>query len=271
MSRTFEIICLGNELLIGKILNTNDQWLAKYITSLGGRAQRITVVGDELNEISSVLKESLSRKPAFIITTGGLGPTFDDKTVEAVAMALEKPVELNEEALLMVKGKYHRYENIIQKRIELTSARLKMARLPKDSVPLPNPVGTAPGVLSEGGSTKIVNLPGVPSEMKAIFEESVVPLIRGCVGNLTVYEESWEVTGIIESELAPLIDRVMRENPYVYIKSHPKAAEPQSLIELHLSTSSTHKEEAKTRVEAAEYQISRLIVEHGGKTKTLNP
>lgn len=269
MPVTIEIICLGNELLIGKILNSNAQWLAKYITSLGGKVRRITVVGDDISEISSALRESLSRKSSFILTTGGLGPTFDDKTMDAVAVVLEKPLELNEEAHLMVKNKYHQYEKVTKKRIELTPARLKMAKLPKDSVPIPNPVGTAPAVLSTYASSKIISLPGVPSEMKAIFEESVVPLIRSFIKNSIVYEKSLKVTGIIESELAPLIDKGMREAPEVYIKSHPRAAEPIPLIELHISTLAASEKEAKDRVEAAEKTISQLIAEHGGETKSL--
>ena len=78
--RSVEIICVGNELLIGKTLNTNAHWLAKRITSLGLKVRRITVVGDDLEEISSAIKETVNRKPCFIIVTGGLGPTFDDKT-----------------------------------------------------------------------------------------------------------------------------------------------------------------------------------------------
>ena len=269
MSDTFEIICLGNELLIGKIVNSNAQWLAKYITTLGGKVRRITVVGDEISEISSALRESLSRKPSFILTTGGLGPTFDDKTMDAVAMVLEKPLALNEEAHLMVKNKYHQYEKVTKKKIELTPARLKMAKLPKDSVPIPNPVGTAPAVLSTYTSSTIISLPGVPSEMKTIFEESVVPLIRSFIKTNIVYEKNMKVTGIIESELAPLIDKVMRETPEVYVKSHPRAAEPIPLLELHISTLATSEKEAIDRVEAAEKTISHLIAEHGGKTKPL--
>ena len=267
MPNDFEIICLGNELLIGKILNSNAQWLAKNVTSLGGTIQRITVVGDDIEEIAAVLLEALARKTAFILTTGGLGPTFDDKTLDGVGLALKKPVELNEAAFLMVKDKYRHYEQTTHKKIELTTARVKMAHLPKDAVPLPNSIGTAPGVLSECASSTIINLPGVPSEMKAIFEESVVPLIRCFVGSRHMYEKSLEVTEIIESALAPLIDLVMREHSTVYIKSHPKAAEPIPLIELHLSTLATSQEEAKDQVEAAATQVTRLIKECGGVIK----
>ena len=268
MTCVIEIVCVGNELLIGKILNTNAQWLSRYITSLGGNVRRINTIGDEFEEISSTLRDSLSRKPTFIITTGGLGPTFDDKTLEAIAIALNRPIELNEEALNMVKEKYHQYEVATSKKIELTPARLKMASLPKGAKPLPNPVGTAPGVILEYEASRIIALPGVPREMEAIFEGSLVPMIREAVGNLFMYEKSLNIKEIIESELAPLIDKTMHDNPYVYIKSHPKAAEPTPLIELHLTTTSESKEEAKNHVEEAAKQISQLISEHGGKIES---
>jgi nicotinamide-nucleotide amidase len=265
MACIVEAICIGNELLIGQIVNTNAQWLAKYITSLGGKVRRISIVGDSFDEISSALRGSLLRKPTFIITTGGLGPTFDDKTLKSMAKTLKIPLELNETALDMVREKYHLYGEKVKKTIELTPARLKMATLPRGAVPLPNPVGTAPGVLLESESSKIVALPGVPGEMKAIFEDSVVPMISDSVGSLSVYGRSLRVKGIIESEIAPLIDATMHENPYVYVKSHPKAPEPIPLLELYFTATSKSRGGARKLVEEAVKMISPLIRERGGK------
>lgn len=261
-----EIICIGNELLIGKTLNTNAHWLAKRITSLGLSVRRITVVGDDVNEIASAIRESIQRGPALIITTGGLGPTFDDKTLEGVAKAIGRDLEENKEALEMIKRKYEQYvaEGRIKK-FEMTEYRIKMARLPKGAKPLPNPVGTAPGVLVEYGGVSLVMLPGVPQEMMSIFDESVAPLLHRIAGNKVFYEVSLDIRGIPESELAPLIDRVMNENPYVYIKSHPKISERTHHIELHFSTTSDNPDVAKQRIERAVMQISELISERGGK------
>jgi len=265
-----ELICVGNELLIGKTLNTNAQWLAKRITSLGLSVRRITVVGDDLDEIASAIKESIQRRPAFIITTGGLGPTFDDKTLEGVAKAIGRKLEENSEALEMIKRKYRQYlvEGRIEK-FEMTQYRIKMARLPEGAKPLPNPVGTAPGVLLEYEGVNLIMLPGVPQEMMAIFDESIVPLLRRVAGNLTFYEASLEVKGVAESDLAPLIDHVMHENPYVYIKSHPKISERTHRIELHFSTTSDEQNIARRRIEKAIMQISELIREKGGKIRPI--
>jgi molybdenum cofactor synthesis domain-containing protein len=264
MTFMVELICLGTELLIGKILNTNAHWLAHNITQLGGQVQRITIAGDQLYEIQSVLQDALNRKPALIITTGGLGPTFDDKTLEAVALVLGVPLTMNSDALQMVRQKYKRYEQIRKEKIELTPARLKMAQLPKASLALPNPVGTAPAVLSILGTSQIVNLPGVPSEMKAIFQVSVMPLITTAVGNLKFFEKNLQIIDIIESALAPLIDQTMTKYPAVYIKSHPQAAEPIPIIELHLSISASAVREAIDTLNAAGIFISQLITENGG-------
>jgi len=265
-----EIISIGNELLIGKVLNTNAHWLAKRITSLGLSVRRVTVVGDDLDEISSAVKEAIQRRPAFIITTGGLGPTFDDKTLEGVAMATNRELEENKEALEMIKRRYEEYvaEGKME-RFELTQYRVKMARLPRGAKPLPNPVGTAPGVLLEHEGVTLIMLPGVPGEMMAIFENSVLPLLRKAAGNMVFYETSLDITGIVESDLAPLIEQVMRENPYVYIKSHPKITEKIKRIELHLSTTCSDENVARQRIEKTIMQISSLISERGGKVQPI--
>jgi len=270
MDQPIEIICVGNELLIGKTLNTNAQWLAKRITTLGLSARRITIVGDDVDEIFSAIREAMQRNPRFLITTGGLGPTFDDKTLEGLAKALECKLEINEEALTMVKEKYRKYaEEGKMKKAELTPPRVKMAKLPEGAKPLSNPVGTAPGVIMKRGSITILALPGVPSEMKAIFDGSVASLLKQVAGDSTFFEMSIEATGVIESEMAPLIERVMHDNPYVYIKSHPKGAERIPRIEFHFSTTAKNSGVARKRVSKAFVQLSELIQEKGGKIKPI--
>jgi nicotinamide-nucleotide amidase len=261
-----EILSVGNELLIGKTLNTNAGWMAKRFTMLGLNVRRITTISDDIDEISAVVKEALEREPDFLITTGGLGPTFDDKTLEGVAKALKAPVELSEEAFKMIEEKYKAYarERGLGE-IELTPARLKMAKLPKGAKPLPNLVGTAPGVIIKHGKTTIVSLPGVPPEMESIFENSIEPSLKKIEGKATFFETSLGMSGIMESELAPMIDRVMHDNPYVYIKSHPRGQERMPHIELHLSTTAEDPAKAKNRVSRAMIQITEIIQARGGK------
>ena len=265
-----EIISVGNELLIGKIVNTNSYWIAKRVTTLGMKVRRITTVGDDVEEISNAIQEALQRRPRFIITTGGLGPTFDDKTLEGIARGLGRGLRVHEQALKMIEEKYRKYvEEGKIREFDLTAPRLKMANLPEGAEPLPNPVGTAPGVMVRHEGTTIIALPGVPSEMKAIFEEFVAPLIREAAGNVEFYEASLYVVGVPESEVAPLIDQTMHDNPHVYIKSHPKGAEPVPRLELHFSTTAESPQVARQRVSRALIQLSELVQAKGGKVKPI--
>ena len=273
MGRSVEIICIGNELLIGKTLNTNAQWLAKRITTLGLNVSRITIVSDYVDEISNMTKEALQRKPIFIITTGGLGPTFDDKTLEGIAKALNCPLQVHKEALKMIEKKYQQFveAGLVKKKVELTSPRIKMATLPKGARSLTNPIGTAPGVLLRQNKVTIIALPGVPPEMEAIFDNSVVPLIKEVSGNVTFYETSLSVNGIMETDIAPLIDKTMHDNPHVYIKSHPYGGEGAPHLELHFSTTAQNSNIARKHVSRALLQIAELLQAKGGKVKPIKP
>jgi molybdenum cofactor synthesis domain-containing protein len=276
MKQEMEIICVGNELLIGKTLNTNAHWLAKKATSLGMTVKRITIVGDYVEEIATVTQEALRRKPKFIITTGGLGPTFDDKTLEGIASALDYRLEINEEALEMIRRKYETYFKRKTKKADLTPARVKMAKLPEIAKPLRNAVGTAPGVLMNVEKTVLIMLPGVPPEMEAIFKESVAPMLRGEGRENVFVEKSVFTEGIAESTLAPLIDRAMQGSSDVYIKSHvytdstPVCEGRKSQMELHFSTRAKNARTGKTCLEKAIQQLSRLIEQNGGKIKVRN-
>ena len=266
-----EIVCVGNELLIGKVVNTNASWLGKRATSLGVVVKRITVVADDVQEMSAAFREVLARKPRFIVSTGGLGPTFDDKTLEGIAKALNRKLAVDQEALSMVKAKYKEYaktRNIPED--EMTPPRVKMATLPEGTQPILNPVGTAPGVRVDIGETVLIVLPGVPSEMEAIFEASVVPLLRQAAGDVGFYERSIYADCIMESVLAPLIDTVMHDNPQVYIKSHPKGRDTKPHMELHLSTSGKPAENPQERLSKAAVQLSVLIEKAGGKVVKLD-
>jgi nicotinamide-nucleotide amidase len=266
MARDMEIICVGNELLIGKTLNTNAQWIAEQATALGITVKRVTVVADDVNEIANVVREALGRKPQFTVTTGGLGPTFDDKTLEGIAEALNRKLAVNPKALKMVREKYEAYAREKgTETVELTQPRVKMATLPEKAEPIPNPVGTAPGIRANLAKTMLIALPGVPSEMKAIFNETVAPLLKQAAGKSTFYGKSVYVEGVMESSLAPLIDKVMQDNPGVYVKSHPKGREDQPHMEIHVSTTADEAEKAEEKLRKAVVQLSSLIGEIGGR------
>jgi len=260
-----EIICVGNELLIGKTLNTNANWLGRQATNLGVNVKRVTVVQDIVDEIADAICEARERKPHFIVTTGGLGPTFDDKTLEGIAKALNRKLEINERALAMVKVRYAEYAKTRHvPETEITPARAKMATLPEKTEPMNNPVGTAPGVRVDLRGTVLFALPGVPSEMEAIFTETIVPLLKRVVGDRVFREKSMFVDNMMESRLAPLIDKVMSANKGVYIKSHPMAAENKPHIEIHLTVSAKDEEKPMETIIKAMKQLAVLVEQNDG-------
>jgi len=228
---TGEIISIGNELLIGHTLDTNSHWLAIQLNRRGWVPQRVTQLRDSLDSIASGVREAVLRKPLVLITLGGLGPTYDDMTLAGIARALHKPLRLNREALRLVEEHYRRLET----RPKLTKYLTKMATLPRGATPLPNPVGTAPGVRMKQSSTTIFSLPGVPSEMKAIFRTSIAPFLT-TFGVNRPREFQLKIAGIIESALAPILDEARRAYPGLYFKSHPRGREtgPRPLILLHI-------------------------------------
>jgi molybdenum cofactor synthesis domain-containing protein len=259
-----EIISIGNELLIGIIQNTNAFWLSKQATQLGVNVTRETTIPDIIHVIAQTLNQAIQHKPNFIITTGGLGPTFDDKTFEAIAKALNRPIEVNPQALNFVKEKCETYAKKHDlPTIEMTPPRIKMAALPQGTQPINNPVGTAPGLRVDLAGVVVFVLPGVPMEMEAIFSESIAPALRSAVGGLRFFERSLFADCIAEAALAPLIDVVMRDNLGVYIKSHPLKVGDAFRVELHLTL--TCSGDGEEKLQNAADQLARLIEQNGGK------
>jgi molybdenum cofactor synthesis domain-containing protein len=247
----FEIVAIGNELLIGKTLDTNSNWLARQITEHGGELRRITTVADGYDDIASGVGGALSRKPNVLITLGGLGPTHDDMTLASISRFLGRRLTLNRDALELLR---RRYLQRFGPSVKLTQERVKMAKFPEGAVPLPNPVGTAPAPCLTVRGINIVALPGVPREMRAIFRESVLPMIERRHGRKRFYDRSIRVAGIPESSLSPIIDQVMRRYGSVYIKSHPRGIERTTgaaRIELHFQTWDTSSTRAETRLTGA--------------------
>ncbi|MFW9916176.1 MAG: molybdopterin-binding protein [Candidatus Thorarchaeota archaeon] len=227
--KSIELLCFGNELLIGKVVNTNASFLAQEITKAGAKVTRIVVMSDDLSDLAIGFQEALARSPDYLITSGGLGPTFDDKTLEGLAKALELPLEENFDALEMVREAYAFLGE------DLNPARKKMAILPKNAIPIRNTAGTAPAVqiTPKGTHTIIYCLPGVPRELKAIFLEKILPEIAKTGSKY--FQESFICSGVGESSLAHLTEEIASQKPHIYLKSHPKMSEEKPVIEFHLT------------------------------------
>ena len=247
-----EIIAIGNELLLGDVLDTNTNWLCKRITGVGGQVARAAMIRDDTGAIADEIRSALDRLPDLIITTGGLGPTGDDITLRAVAEALARPLELHAEALTLVKA---RYKNLAEKGYikdsALTDARKKMAYLPKGATAVANPVGTAPAAVLQIGVSTLVSLPGVPEEMKGIYEETLPPTLRAIFGDSYYQERAIIAHCGDESSLAPILAEVVAAHPKVYIKSRARRYGPEVRILLTLSAAGDARDEVERRIQSA--------------------
>ena len=219
--KTVGILAIGNEVLDGLVLDTNSNWMELRLVPLGLQIVRLVSVRDEIEEIGKALEFAMEACDV-VITSGGLGPTHDDLTLKAIAIALGLEVSENADALAIVERQYKTlYEKGIVQSPDLTEARIKMARIPKGAIPLDNRVGGAPGVRIQVGDSTIFCLPGVPSELMFIFDDSIVPWISERVVQ-KYYEQVVEFGMHDESTFAPAIDVVMKKHPEVYVKSMPK-------------------------------------------------
>ena len=262
MALYVEVLNTGSELLDGRVVNTNGAWVARRCSAHGLRVRRITVVGDDLDEIASAIREALSRKPVLLIITGGLGPTPDDMTAKAMAEALGIELKLDKEALEMLRRFYGQ---------ELTPAREKMAWLPEGARALENPVGAAPGVMIEHGGTKLIALPGVPAEMEAMFETHVEPILAELAKGLVRFEAHFLTFGVREADIADVLEDIAEKIPEVYVKTHPRSEDGHYYLEIYVSIITDSAGEARKKMGSAIMALSERIAELGGSMKPYKP
>jgi molybdenum cofactor synthesis domain-containing protein len=219
-STSVEIFIIGNEILNGDIQDTNTHWLCKEITGMGGHVSRGTVLRDDLDCIARELRAAMDRGTGVIFTSGGLGPTADDLTLAAIAKCVGKELQLNTKAQEMIKDSYDvLFRKGILDQAGLTPAREKMAWLPEGSIPLYNSVGTAPCSLLHAEQTVFISLPGIPKELKGIFNSSLQPFLQETFRGGVSVMHTITVCCNDESVLEPVLTRVVPAHPEVYIKS----------------------------------------------------
>lgn len=205
-----ELICVGTELLLGNILNTNAKYLAEKCAELGLSLYYQTVVGDNPQRLTEVVKTAFSRSDV-VIFTGGLGPTNDDLTKETVCEALGLPLVLDQRAEEEIRAVFRRF-----KEAHFTENNLKQAYVPEGCTVLYNRNGTAPGILAEKDGKTAILLPGPPKEMQPMFEEYCVPYFQKRSG-LVIRSVMVKMCGIGESEAASIAEDILEgsENPTV--------------------------------------------------------
>ena len=206
-----EILCVGTELLLGNILNGNARWLAEELSALGLPHYRQTVIGDNRERLIAQIQEIAGRSRV-LITTGGLGPTPDDLTTEAIAAAFSTPLEERPEvwADITAKSRSRGREPSVETR--------RQALLPQGAAVLPNPTGTAPGMIwSPVEGFTLLTFPGVPSEMRAMWQQTAAPWFRQSGLSTGAYvSRMLRFWGIGESALAAQVgDLLDQSNPTV--------------------------------------------------------
>lgn len=226
MKRTanVEMLIVGNEILTGDIQDTNSNWLCKLMHEKGGSVNRVTVIPDVLDTIAQEVRAAVERGVDILFTSGGLGPTSDDLTLEGVAIAAGCGVEIHPDALEMLKKQFqHFFDKGIIKQTELTPARKKMACIPQNSEPLFNTVGIAPGVHMRIGETSVVCAPGIPSEHKAVVNQALEQFFEDLFVQGSAFSRRITVNDGGEAYVEPIITRISQKYPEIYTKSLAKA------------------------------------------------
>ena len=212
-----EIVSVGSELLLGQIVDTNAPFIARQLATLGLDLFHKSTVGDNLGRVAAALETALGRVEV-VITTGGLGPTEDDVTREAVARATGRELEFHP-ALL------HEIEAFFRARgLPLSPSNRKQAYIPRGALPLPNPVGTAPCFILEEGHRTLIVLPGVPREMEYLLRTGALPHIRSRYGlQAAIVSRLVRVARLGESRVGELLADLMSKgaNPTVGTMAHP--------------------------------------------------
>ena len=237
-----EIVTIGTEILLGDLVDTNTAWLSQRLANLGVGIYRHTTVGDNRERIVAGIKEAAARAD-LVITTGGLGPTSDDLTNEALSLVTGRQMVEYPEAREHVDEMFRKFGR------KPTANNYKQAVFPEGTTLIPNPQGTAMGALLEADGALFATLPGVPSEMKGMFEETLEPLIRNRTEGSIVSKTLW-FAGIGESALAEQVqDFLDATDPTVA----PLAG--QGKVRLRITTRAATPEEAEKRMAPVEREI----------------
>jgi len=211
-----EIIAIGTELVLGQIVDTNTSYLAKHLNNIGVDIFRASLVGDNPIRISQAIKQSMDRAD-IVITTGGLGPTVDDPTREAVAITFGVELEFRNELWQQIIERFKSFGKIP------TENNRRQAYIPDGAIAIENPVGTAPAFHIEHSGKIIICLPGVPHEMKHLYETRVEKIIKKKFDfDGVIHTRIVHTTGIGESTLDERIgDLEEMENPTIGLAAHP--------------------------------------------------
>ena len=245
-----EIIAIGSELLLGQLVDTNSSYIARRLAEQGIELIQTSTVGDDLSRIEAVLREAMQRS-SIVITTGGLGPTEDDLTREAVAKVFQR-------SLIFQPYLMEQIEAIFKRRgFRMAENNRKQAYIPEGATPIENPKGTAPGFIMEYSEGSILSIPGVPFEMEFLMENTVIPYLRKRfkLKHEVIRYKVLRACGLGESAIGLQIKDLMKEG------NNPSVGTLASLgdIKIRVTAKASHLEEANTMIQRVEEEIRNRL------------
>jgi nicotinamide-nucleotide amidase len=247
-----EVVTIGTELLLGQIIDTNAAELGRALAAVGAEIVRRSSVADRPEAIRGAVGEALERT-GFVITTGGLGPTRDDITKREVAALFGKTLELDAAVLESLEDRFRRLGR------PMPAVNRTQAEIPAGATVLPNPRGTAPGLWVEDSRGRVVvMLPGVPSEMRGLLAEEVLPRLAARTAGAVVRSRSVRTTGIAESALAERVGAIEESIAPLTLAYLPST----DGVELRVTAWSLREDDAERRLAAAVAQLRERAGEH---------
>ena len=244
-----EIITIGDEILIGQIVDTNSAWMAQQLNSIGIKVKQITSVSDDADHIIEALTAA-ERRTQIILITGGLGPTKDDITKFTLARYFNMGMRRDQGVLEQVESFFKKINR------PMIESNTRQADVPDGCVVVPNKNGTAPCMWFEHNNNIIVSMPGVPFEMMYLMEEEILPRIKKAFKLPAIYHKTILTAGLGESFLAEQIEDIENSLPdAIKLAYLPKLGQ----VRLRLSTSGPDEEKLKEEVEVYTRQIVNRI------------
>lgn len=242
-----EILCIGTELLLGNIVNTNAAWLAQQLARLGINVYHHTVVGDNPQRLAEALRIAFERSD-LVITTGGLGPTYDDLSKETICNYFHRPLVLHQPSL----DKLHEFFS--KRTYTMMPNNEKQAYQPEGAVVFTNHSGTAPGAAIEQDGKIAIMLPGPPREMKLMFEREVLPYLQKFSDHIIVSRDL-QLFGIGESLVETLLKDLMTSSVNPTLAPYAKEGE----VNLRITASASTPEEGYALMEPLMERIDKLV------------
>ena len=244
-----EIVGIGTEILLGQIINTNSGYLSKKLAELGINVFYHTTVGDNPLRLYTAIIRALARSD-IVITTGGLGPTVDDITLEVISKVAEEPLVFKKEIARLM-------ENHFKKRnIRMPKNNLRQAYIPKKARWIKNSVGTAPGIIITKGKKLLIALPGPPLEMNPMMEDNLVQEIKKISPKKSfILTRSLKTTGLVESQLHTKVSNLLKLSGATTLGIYARPGQ----VDLKITSKAKTIKQAKDNIHKIEKKLKRIL------------